>query len=230
MVSATLVTVAAAAGIVSASPLQVPTISHQPVVRFIINVTDPTTDFHDVTVNGLKLTGQHVAAGVQEPTVDIDGLYFYTTSDDTVQWAVDGDTPKGLTSNYGGSDPDNSDGDASLQTLAIEDGSSTTGFSVFTPEDHPVCTRLNGPDDDGSFVVCDHGVDGIPNYARFEVKYHGAFDGDLPKNCIAVNLLPQCEPGAGDLNGATYNHDNLIDTPCHPGQVIDIDWSKQPQC
>jgi hypothetical protein len=216
----------AAAGLASAAPAACPAPHHDPTLskgfRLVVNVTDPTADFKKTPINGLQLSSIHAGAGVEMPTVTKDGATFYSGSDKTVNLAISGSSPYGLTQAEEPSSP-------LLYGLGINIAEATKGFEVVKPESQPMCTNLRGPRV-GSFVVCDNGFS-APEFAQLEVRFLEASRGiaaPMPDNCVAVTFLPECAPI--DLSEATYDHSNLVDTVCHAGKVVDIDWSKQKYC
>lgn len=218
----------AAAGVASAAPAACPAPSHDPTLsakqgfRLVVNVTDPSADFKKTPVNGLQLSGIHAGAGVEMPTVTKEGATFYSGSDKTVNLAITGSSPYGLTQAEEARSP-------LLYGLGFNVGDATKGFEVVKPEPQPMCANLRGPRV-GSFVVCDNGFS-APGFAQLEVRFLEVSRGvasTMPDNCVAVSFLPECAPI--DLSEAAYDHSNIVDTACHPGKVVDIDWSKQKYC
>ncbi|KAK3180065.1 hypothetical protein K4F52_008557 [Lecanicillium sp. MT-2017a] len=190
--------------------------------RLVVNVTDPATDFTKNPVHGLQLVGIHAGAGIEMITVDKEGATFFSKSDKTVNLAITGSTPYGVSQ---GDEPVS----PLLYGLGIESGKATSGIEVVAPEKTPVCADLRNPRV-GSYIVCDHGFS-APEFAQLEVMYLEVSKGvpsTMPENCVAVKLLPECAPLV--LKDATYDHSNIVDTTCHAGKVAEIDWSKQEYC
>lgn len=213
-----------------ASPLsarQSTQISTSKSFQLVFNVTIPGTDFVDAPVNGVSVTQEHVGAGIDAlvPVVTgstaIDLLY---TSNDTIQNGINSTSWQGLrmgTTAVTGNDY--------LYGLDLFIGSPTTGFGI------PVslgtgqsCIAAYAPLT-GTFAVCDIGISApeVPQYPLYFVEgdstdWYAA--ENVPDNCVAVKLLPQCssETDYDDVDG-------VEEVLCYE-DVDSIDWSQQELC
>lgn len=222
MVSFALITLVVA-GFAVASPLTTGStaIAYRTGFQLVVNVTEPSQDFKDTPVHGLRLTGIRTSDRSFEPTVDKSGFTFYADFD-AILMAIAGEDPYGISYDETTTDP--------LKSLEINASLGSEGLRIYVPDDAKICAKLSGPPGlAGSYIVCDHGF-AAPGSARLQVEYMASSEGapfKLPKGCIAVNLLPECSHL--DFHKASYPHDP-VKTACHTTKVAGIDWSQQPRC
>lgn len=201
-------------------------VSHSKGITFVMNVTDPSTDFKDTPVNGLQLVGVHAGATENAPTVTSNGgESFFATNNDTIQLANTGSTPYSIFMDETAVEP-------FVYNLGINAGYGTPGFGITSGplNPHP-CPMLYAPKA-GTFAVCDTGF-GAPTHPQLLVQFvEGSMSNwyaseNVPANCVAVKLIPQCS--AIDPNQATVNYDDIPESQCYDN-VTAINWSQLSPC
>jgi hypothetical protein len=223
----------AAVGLASAATFPTwPAKSYGKGFMLVINVTDLSRDFADMPVHGLKLDGIHSGAGLLAPTVSEDGDAFFANGSSkgphggsgTVQLDISGPYPYGLQI---ASTPDSSS--QFLYGMSIAAGLGSPNFEIsYTPRP---CSALFAPSL-GTFAVCDTGF-AAPEHPRLMLQYvennsHEWYSTDnVPDNCVAVKLVPQCTALTGVQN-ATYPQ-NIWDSECYK-DVAAIEWSQYDPC
>ncbi|KAK3938995.1 hypothetical protein QBC46DRAFT_342929 [Diplogelasinospora grovesii] len=200
--------------------------------RLVVNVTDPSTDFKDTPVNGMKLIGVHVGAGLDAPSVSSTySPVFFQPNNNTIQMATGSVAPWGIVMSDSPSDPTAS---PFVYDLGINIGGGTNGFGVPTNPLNAVypCPAAYAPKT-GTFAVCDMGFDAYAHprlLVRFiEGETKGWYDEpeNVPHNCVAVKLLPEC--ARLDLGEAKGQEGEVWDTLCYQN-LRNVDWSRMKAC
>lgn len=194
----------------------------------ILNVTTPGTDFTDFPINGLGLSAEHVGAGLDAlvPNTATAGsrLEFLYTINDTVQNGVDSSAWEGMRMESAATD------DPYVHVVVLQIEQPTVGFGVPTlsSTSGQPCLALFAPLN-GTFAICNSGIN-----APEAPQYYAVFvEGDsmdwyatenIPDNCVAVKLLPQCV-----TDDMYENNAGIEDVLCYEN-VSSIDWSQQELC
>lgn len=222
------------AALTSASPLAVrqvvpnyPATSVSKGFHLILNVTDPSTDL-DPPVNNKFITSIHVGAGQNLVGVsDTPGRIFYQNGTaEEIRYGqstviTDGATPP---SPFGFSlSPD--DGSNVLSTARLDGGDGTKGVGLsrfpepyvfLTPETYLACNE---------FVQYYQTELVIVRQADITVDENGSINYNIPANCAAVRLLPECTE-LNELPEEAYSsHEFAADSKCYE-DVSSIIWSE----
>ncbi|KAK1758783.1 hypothetical protein QBC47DRAFT_314571 [Echria macrotheca] len=219
-----LATIALLAGLASAVPTMIPNdkfeMRDSKGFRLVVNVTNPAHDFPGNPVNGLKVFPARAGANINYASVtNTGGAVFFTTSTNLTRLSTDY-LPTGLVSRPS---PDS----AHTDMLGLDVGQGTAGFGVSTwPK---TCGTLQAPVS-GTFAVCDLGFE-APVHPRFVVQYvegtanagddkFYAEEPNVPDNCVAVKLLPECAELAGTKRA---DGEEIVTSRCYPDVGV-ITW------
>lgn len=209
--------------------------------HLVLNVTAPGTDFTNTSVvDKLYLGTEHIGAGrgaLVPSTLGAAGAINLTyTVNNTIQ---DGLEPDYWEAFYMGDTPDA--GSAYVYGLELIVGSDAQ-FGLTTTTATTTTTSTSGDEDEsndgclavtapvtGTFAVCDQGVDApeAPRYPLFFVQSNSSgwyAAENLPDNCIAVKLLPECS------SKEEYDDSDDVQAVACYEDVASIDWSQEALC
>ncbi|EGY15404.1 hypothetical protein HYQ45_002441 [Verticillium longisporum] len=222
------------AGLTSASPLAVrqtsyPQKSTSSGFTLVVNVTNPAADFCE-SINHYTLSSIHVGAG--------QALAAISTGSARV-WYVNGtqqeiSESKGTVVTDGGTPPfpngiDIAEAEDSVSAVRVDAGDGTKGVQL-TSGSEPYA-YLTAPVI-GSYVVCNESVPYyqgrkflLLKHAETEINEKGESESNIPEDCVAIRLVPQCAKLADLPAGAIASHQFVNEVGCYD-DVASIDWSK----
>lgn len=217
------------AGLTMASPVvtrQSAPIAQSKSFALILNVTTPGADFADHPINGLGVTTEHVGAGLDAlvPNTATGSPYeFLYTVNDTVQNGVGSSAWEGMELEPASTDT------PYVHSIVMQIEQPTVGFGVPTSSSSgQSCLALFAPLT-GTFAVCNSGVN-APESPQYYVVFVEGDSTDwyatenVPNNCVAVKLLPQC------VTDDTYENNAGVEEVLCYENVGAIDWSQQGVC
>jgi hypothetical protein len=220
---------AAMATLTSASPVQrgpiipnYPTPSHSQGFHFVVNVTNPELDFNP-PINGYYLNSIHDGAGLNLIGVTEDpGRVFYQNG--TIEeWRYgrstiisDGGIPAAP---YGiALIPDDETEEPQSYTARLDVGKSTTGI-VLSRFPEPYVFAL--PE---QYVACDEALEYYQG-RHFVILKRIPHLTEVPDNCVAIRLLPQCTELNELPEGSFSSHEFALDSACYD-DVSSLNWSQ----
>lgn len=203
----------------------------------VLNVTVPGTDFADASVDNVFLSTEHVGAGhtalVPSPSGITGAVDLAYTVNRTIQ---DGLSPYFWESFTMGSASD-VEGEDTYGIELVVGSKVEFGVTIIDDDDDgdevdgtSGCLAVSSSLKNGTFAICDSGFNApeAPQYSLYFV--HGG-DGEdwyatanLPDNCVAVKLLPQCSS-----SDEFDDSDEVQQVFCYE-DVASIDWSQQALC
>ncbi|CRK33002.1 hypothetical protein BN1708_005954, partial [Verticillium longisporum] len=208
------------AGLTSASPLAVrqtsyPQKSTSSGFTLVVNVTNPAADFCE-SINHYTLSSIHVGAG--------QALAAISTGSARV-WYVNGtqqeiSESKGTVVTDGGTPPfpngiDIAEAEDSVSAVRVDAGDGTKGVQL-TSGSEPYA-YLTAPVI-GSYIVCNESVPYyqgrkflLLKHAETEINEEGESESNIPEDCVAIRLVPQCAKLADLPAGAIASHQPAID-------------------
>ncbi|KAK5658159.1 hypothetical protein OQA88_2132 [Cercophora sp. LCS_1] len=190
--------------------------------RLAVNLTNPASTFPH-PINGLYVVPFRAGANINHVSLSTNGSVFFTTTANITRLSTDY-LPTGLHMRHVESDPEH------LNYLGLNSGNAgTPGFGV-TKWPH-TCASLGGPTP-GTFVVCDTGFE-APNRPRLAIEYvegvanaeYGKYyeeESNVPENCAAVKLLPECAELGGTKKG---EGEEIVVSRCYR-DVKEITWEE----
>ncbi|KAH7304026.1 hypothetical protein B0I35DRAFT_445733 [Stachybotrys elegans] len=222
------------AGLAAASPLAArqvvpnyPPTSTSKGFHLVVNVTDPSLDF-EPPINNFYVSSIHVGAGQNLVGVSAEpGRIFYQNGTiEEVQFAQstvisDGGTPPAP---YGFSlQPDA--GSEVVSTARLDGGAGTPGVVLSRfPEPY----RFLLP---GTYLACNESIEYyqgqnfvIIKQADVTVDEDGTINYNVPDNCIAVRLLPECTELNELPSDAFSSHEFAANSQCYE-DVSALVWS-----
>ncbi|KAK3389859.1 hypothetical protein B0H63DRAFT_464440 [Podospora didyma] len=245
MLTATFLTLA---GLAAASPIAPRGEGYAPYTwskawSLVVNVTDISTDFPNYPIHGRKVVSIHSGAGLNTPTVTKEfsagaDIFFNSETDRTVRRSGSGSPtlpPLGLVEYNNPS----IDGEH-VHALGVNFGPGTPGFGMSAGPLNPrPCPHLWAPQE-GTFVVCDRGIEAPGGIARYAVQFvdgeansaprnYYAPEPNVPSNCVAVKLIPQCETPAPEDGQSSQGNVTVGSAQCYP-DVASINWSQYAEC
>lgn len=185
--------------------------------NLIVNLTDPSKDF-DPPIHSSFVTTIHVGAGLAKIGTSAEkGPVFFQNGTEAVHAAnrstivtLSGTPPTAAGFKI---KPDNDP--PGFTTGNLDFGPGTPGLIL---DDEPVVYL-----EPGTFFACDEPLEYYQG-KRFVVIKHSGSGLDVPKECRAVQLVPQCAALAPLPGNAYTNYDFALNSPCYD-DVEGIDWN-----
>lgn len=207
------------------------TVSSAKTFHLVLNVTIAGTDFAgNASLNKVFLGTEHVGAGHTALVPSLSGaggaVDLAYTVNSTIQ---DGLSPNYWESFYMGSSPDQ--GSEDLYAVELIIGSEAEfGVSIIDDEVGDTdCLAVSSSVKNGTFAICNQGFDApeAPQYSLYFVQGESAdwyAVDNVPDNCVAVKLLPQCSS-----SDEFDDSEEVQEVLCYE-DVASIDWSRQAVC
>jgi hypothetical protein len=223
---AAMATLTAAAPVDSPAPGPGPIIPNYPHAsssqgfRLVVNVTNPSLDF-DTPINGFYVNSIHVGAARNLVGVtDYPGRIFYQNG--TIEeWRYARSTMISDESGYPyglslAADDDNEEPESYTARLDVGFGTPGLVLSRF-PEPYVFALWEQ-------WVACDEALEYYSG-RHFVILKRVLQGAEVPGNCVAVRLLPQCTalPELPDWAGAS--HEFALESACYE-DVASLDWSQ----
>ncbi|KAM0278478.1 hypothetical protein ACHAQH_005145 [Verticillium albo-atrum] len=221
------------AGLTTASPLAARQVSYPEKSKslgftLVVNVTDPASDFCE-SINHYTLSSIHVGAGQALAAISTDSArvwYLNGTQQEISE-------SQGTVVTDGGTPPfpngiDIAEAEDSVSAVRVDAGDGTKGVQLANfPDPY---TYLTAPLA-GSYLVCNESVPYyqgrkflLLKHAETEVDEDGEIESNVPEDCVAVRLLPQCADLEDLPEGAIASHAFANEVGCYDN-VTSIEWN-----
>lgn len=195
--------------------------------NLVVNVTEPSADFSPSIQNSF-VTTIHTGAGLALVGVNAQrGPVFYQngTAEEqhygqatVVTDAGTPETPAGLKLNKAKDDGAATAGlDFGYGTPGIQLSAFPEPYSYLVPETFIACNESLEYYQGQHFIIIKH--------ADVSVSENGTISHDVPENCAAVRLLPQCANLADLSKDAYASHDYALDSQCYDN-VAELQWGQ----